>query len=279
MRLTQFGTYTLPRGNKRDDISTGSAQSAVVVLPGGGSYDSYGTAQAPEAVTTLSTEYEIVETTAAAVQTARDAIRAYRGKRSRLWAETPSGLLRWVYARLARVRMEREIPNIYYQPVQLDFEIAEPGWNGMGHGAPWYLDAGEYLDSGLYLDYDELVTMDTPAGETVTVNNGGNRTVTDVIFTVTASGDQITAFTFTCSPCKWAYTGTIADGKSLVIDCGAKSVIYDGTTDGYADFALDATHASANWCEFVPGDNTVTLAMTTGSVAATVAISYHDGWE
>ncbi len=86
MRLTQFGTYVFPLFNKRDLVSTGDTGGTLLKLPGGGAYDAYGTDDAPEGVREVSTEFEIIDTTATAVQTARDQIRSRAGKWRRLWA-------------------------------------------------------------------------------------------------------------------------------------------------------------------------------------------------
>ena len=143
MRLTQFGTYTLPLFSRRDKLSTGDTGGALVTLVNGIGYDATGAGVAQEAVNTVTCSYEIVETTATAVQTARDAIRALAGTKARLWAQMPDGSLRHVWARLTRVNMERRREYIFYQPVEATFEIDQPGWLGTAHGAPWFLDTGE----------------------------------------------------------------------------------------------------------------------------------------
>lgn len=280
MRLTQFGTYTLPLYNRRDQISTGDAGGSLTALVSGVSYDHYGTDQAPESTMTVSASWEIIETTAAAVQTERDAIRALLGKRQRLWARTPSGSWRFVWARLARVRMERRIEYIYYQPVEATFEVAQPGWNGDGHGAPWYLDAGEDLDEGLFIDnLDQWLPSSSPL--TMTVNNGGNRTVSDVILTVTAGSDSISNIRVVCTAqgVDWTYSGTVAAGDVLTVDGGARSVLNDGS-NAYSGFALNAGHAVADWLRLAPGNNTVVVTFSGNtSDTAIFNMTYYDGWQ
>ncbi len=286
MRLTQFKTYTLPAYNKRDLLGQGNSAGALLDLPGGGAYDAYGTDQAPEDVLEVSSTFEIIETTASAVQTQYDLIRALRGNVGKLWARMPYLTDRWVTARLARMRMERRREYIYYQPLELAWQIAQPGWNGQAHGAGWILDDGEVFDDGLYLDmggaYVVTLTNGALATTNATIANNGNRTVTDVTITVTAVGDQITSVRFACSPCDWSYSGTIAAGTSLVVDCGAKSVLNDGTDD-YANFQLNpqpsGVQASANWCEFAPGNNAVTMTTSSNAATNTVTFSFWDGWE
>jgi hypothetical protein len=105
MRLTQFGSYTLPLYNKRDVLGGGPSDGALVGTVTG-AYDGYRDSDAPEGVADLTTSFEIIETTTAAMQTARDAIRALRGTKARLWAHMPDGTDRFVWARVARLRME-----------------------------------------------------------------------------------------------------------------------------------------------------------------------------
>ena len=95
MRLTQFGTYVFPLYNKRDLVSVGDTGGTLLRLPGGGAYDAFGTDAAPEGIREVSTEFEIIASTATAVQTQRDQIRSRAGKWRRLWAHFPDGTDRW----------------------------------------------------------------------------------------------------------------------------------------------------------------------------------------
>ena len=278
MRLTQFGTYTLPLFNKRDQVGTGDTGGSLLNLVSGASYDGLGTGDATEAATTLTTSYEIIDSTASAVQTARDAIRALAGQRLRLWAQMPDASLRFVWARLARIRMERRREYIFYQPVELTFEVAAPGWNGTQHGAAWLLDDGETLDTGLYLDLDD-VWIPSADGDDETFNNGGNRTVRDAFVTITASATAaISNITISCGDCDWTWTGTVAVSTSLTIDCGTRSIKNNGV-DAYSGFALNAGHTVADWLQLEPGDNTITINYSDNADnSAGVTVSYYDGW-
>jgi hypothetical protein len=278
MRLTQFGTYTLPLYNKRDTVGTGDTGSGSVTLISGSGYDPIGTASATEAPTTLATSFEIIDTTATAVQTARDAIRALAGTKARLWAHFPDGTDRFVWARLARVRMERRREYIYYQPVDLTFDVVQPGWNGTQHGAPWYFDDGEFFDDGLYFDLDDVWTP-TASGDTETVTNGGNRTVTNAVLTITASATAtISNITLSCGDCDWTWTGTVALSTSLVVDCGLRSIKNNGV-NAYAGLALNSGHTVADWLRLEPGDNTVTITYSgNADDSATVTFGFYDGW-
>ena len=277
MRLTQFGTYVFPLYNKRDMVSTGDTSGALMRLPGGTAYDGYGTGLAPENVNELTTSFEIIAATPTAVQTERDAIRGRAGKFLRLWAHFPDGTDRFIWARLSKIKMERRREYLYYQPVELTFEVKTPIWNGTGHGATWYLDTGAYLDAGYYLDYDDDWTP-ASSGSTTTVTNGGNRTVTAVVITVTAGTSQISTIRLRVGSCDWTFNGTVAAGKVLSVDCGTRSIRNNGA-DAYSSLTLNPGHTVADWFQLAAGNNTVTINYAdNGDSSAVVLFTYYDGW-
>lgn len=277
MRLTQFGTYTFPLFNKRDVVSQGDSSGALMALTGGEVYDGYRDDQAPEASTDLTTAFEIIESTSAAVQTQYDLIRAMRGKSLKLWAHFPDGTDRWVMARLAKTKMERRRDYVFYQPVELTFEVARPGWNGTGHGPTWALDAGEYLDSGLFLDYADVITLDgTP--KSATIVNGGNRMQNEIILVFRAAGNPIDTIRFVCGSVDWTFNGTVAAGKVLTIDCRTRSVRNDGV-DAYTLLDLNAGQTVADWCQLEPGNNSATITYNCAGNATRLDLAYYDGWE
>jgi len=280
MRLTQFGTYVFPLFNKRDLVSTGDTGGALLRIPGGGAYDGYGDDPAPEGINEVSTAFEIIASTPTLVQTARDKIRARAGLVRKLWAHFPDGSDRWTWARLSKVKMERRPTYLFYQPVELTFEIVAPIWNGTGHGAAWYLDAGQYLDAGLGLDYDDTIILDdagTPRVTTATITNGGNRTVTAIVLAFRAAGNPISAITFACGSCNWTFSGSVAAGKVLTIDTGTRSVRNDGA-DAYSYFALNAGHTVADWLQLASGSNSATITYTCAGAATALTLTYYDGW-
>lgn len=278
MRLTRFGSYTLPLWSKRDGVSMGNMGGAVVGVIGGAGYDGYGSAIAPENMLTVTTSFEIIETTAAAVQTKRDEIRALGGTKDRLWATFPDGSERFANARLARVRMDRRLEYIYYQPVDLDFEIVSPGWRVLG-GSPWDLGDGLFLDTGLYLDWSGDAWTPTASGYTLTITPDGNRTIADPIVAVFASvSETISQIGIACGDCDWTWKSTVPLSGWLLVNCGTKSVLLNGA-DAYSSLVLNSGHASADWLQLQPGSNTVTVTYT-GNAGGTgkIAILYQDNY-
>jgi hypothetical protein len=276
MRLTDFGTYALPLWNKRDGVSLGNTGGAVAGIIGGAGYDGYGTAIAPESALTVTTSFEIVETTATAVQTKRDALRALAGTRDRLFATFPDGSKRFAWARLARLRMERRLEHIYYQPVDLDFEIVSPGWRSFA-SVPWELDESLLLDSGLSLDHRGEVRTLSASSFPITVTNDGNRAVTDAVVVVFAF-EAISQIRIQCGSCDWTWKSTVPLNGVLVVNCGTKAVTLSDA-DAYSVFTLNAGHASADWLRLEPGDNTVTVSYTDNAGGtALIAVSYMDNY-
>ena len=274
MRLIQFGDYVLPLWNKRDVVSMGDHGGATVNIVGGGAYDSYGSGASPEQALVLSTQFEIIATSASDVQKTRDEIRALAGTKARLWATFPDGSLRFAWARLARVQMERRYDFIHYQPVRLDFAVVTPGWRS---GTPWDLDSGLMLDDGLLLDYIGDTWTPATSGESTIVPTFGNRMVTDAIVVITAgSAETITEIRLQCGACDWTWKSTIPLDGVLSINCGTKAVLLNGA-DSYDNLTLNAGHTVADWLQLLPGNNTVTITFTgNAGCTATVAFIYLD---
>jgi hypothetical protein len=276
MRLTEFGKYALPLWNKRDGVSMGNTGGAIASIIGGAGYDTLGDGVASEDALTVATSFEIVETTTTAVQTKRDALRALAGTKDRLYATFPDGSKRFAWARLSRLRMERRLEYIYYQPVDLEFEIVSPGWRSFA-SVPWTLDEGLLLDSGLSLDYRGEVRTPSASGDSITVTNDGNRAVTDAVVVVFAF-EEISQIRIRCGACDWTWKSTVPINDVLVVNCGTKAVTLSDA-DAYSVFTLNAGHATADWLRLEPGDNTVTVNYigNAGSTAL-IAISYQDNW-
>lgn len=257
MRLTQFGAYALPQNNKQDQIDTGSLAGNQVALIDGQAYDHYGAGVAPEAPATYRVRYEIVASAASTVQTARDAIRALAGARAKLYAQMPDASTRWTWARLTHVGMDRQPDYVCYQPVELTFQVARPGWSGTDRSATW-----------------------TPAASplNMTASNNGNRMVRDATLTVLAGATAISNIRLVCGSCDWTYGGTVAAGKSLVIDCAARSVVNNGIDD-YKQLALNAGHTVADWLQLPAAHNPIVVTYSGNAGGdAKFTLVYFDGW-
>lgn len=262
MRVVQFGTYVFPAGNKADDTSVGDSSGYVMQLPGGYTYDAYGTGVAHERLRRVTVDFEITETTTALMQTARDAIRNFRGMYTQLAVELYDTSLRWQWARLTDIQFRRTPRDVYVQPVRCTFEIKDPGWRGNKFDTTFVLDE---------------ISTGFPT-QTIQFENNGNRTVTDPIVQITAGSSQVASVQITSGSCDWAFWKAIPAGQSLVVDCGARTVHLNGV-DTYINFELQPTHATGNWLEIIEGSNFVTVNAVTSASDATIQIIFYDGWE
>lgn len=277
-RLVRFSTVDLPELDPKWDPGTAPAVDRTL-RTAGGFHDADGTGRA-EAALPYERSYACVVTETDAV-TLRATVTALRGlsrKRAKLWREqVDDGDREWCWARLLTVPMEQA--TYLAQAVELRFLILSP-WQGVRHSSGWVLDDGEVLDDGLYLDETGKYTLSS-SPKAITLANG-DAPVRDVTITITAGGAAITALTVAnaTASCKWAYTGTIASGKKLIMQAGIKALKNDGVDAYGADFALDgAAHLSPWWFELAPGNNAVTVTFTGGSTDSTITFEYCEGQE
>lgn len=273
MRLERFGGVEFGRADVTDELGS-AANTDFVATPIGG-YDQRVDDESLDLPANITKRYTIYASTPEEVQTQLDALRALRGTRAKLWARTYTDEVRFVWARLQRVEYRRTNKNFNVQPVSLTWRVGNQHWRGHDH-TEWDLDEGYYLDDGLYLDDDGYTfTLDT-APYYATVTNGGNRATQDVRFTITAVATPITVITLSTGLAEFTYTGSVAVGDQLIIDCGAQQVLNDGA-DAYVGFSFGATHGIEEWMLLEPGDNIIEIARTGGN-NSTILIEFQDRW-
>lgn len=280
-RYTRFDALDLPTQDGDEDLDR-EGRFELVETAGGGIFDPLGSDQAVSGERSIRARYNLCAATASAFRTAYNALLAKQGRRGELWREHDTGNNEYIYARLERVRSGRQTHNVTSMPVTLEFVLLESDWRGDSTGQGWNFDDGIYFDAGRYFDEGtaDATTLDS-SPKNITVNNGGNKPVTDLILTITAGSADITALTIACTNGEgifsFTYSGTIAAGEALVIDCGARTIKNDGTAD-YVNFAKGGTHNRAKWLVLAEGDNTVTVTITGGSTDSTFLPSFFDKW-
>lgn len=267
--LYQFGSTVLPYRASEDDIGSGQANLVVFGFPDGGAFDALGNDEAPVGETRLTKSCMLYSTGALRVD--YHALKALVGTRAQLWRRHNDATMEWCWARFQSIRSTRKAKNRDNLDLDLTFLKLSPLWYSQTEQDITHYDVGS--------DDDDLTTTgaegDTAATLAAIVNNG-NAKQRAVTFTITANGADITALTVAnaTSGHTWSYAGTIADTKSLVVDCGALSVENDGTDD-YAHFTPPTT--KSEWMIFVPGNNILTVTVTGGP--AIVKIEFYDAWK
>jgi len=262
--ITQFGTAALPTRGEDQDISPGPVRSSLVMLPGGEVYDTRGSGGATQAGQVLTVSGKLLAANGAALKTAYDLLRAFKGDYAKLY-RTPDGgsaNSEWVYARCLGVPTRRSVESRLWLPVSLIFELQESYWHGTTNS--------------------DTVTLNT-SPKSAEINNAGNAVATDIVITVTATTVAISTIVIENEEVghisKITYTAAIAIGKALVINCGAKSV-FNNSVEDFANFSIvTATHGITEWLRLKPGDNTIKITRTDGGVANTVNFAFDDAWE
>lgn len=257
--LTSFDSLALPTGlgaSGRHDLALGERAGQIVDLPGG-VYDARGSELGIRRASRLTASVLIVAASSAAVRTVLDQWLAKVGKRGTLIRADDAGNQQTITARLVSVQASRQAEHIRVLPMTLTFETTSPIWSGTAHADTTALDASP---------------------KTISVTNGGNARVTNPVLTITAAGSAITALTVgVAGVSEWTWSGTLAVGKALVIDCGALAVRNDGA-DAYGGWARTPNHKVDDWLRIEPGGNSIVVTRTGGGTASTCRVQFADGW-
>ena len=276
--LVSFGGVALPTKRTITDVGAGDAKDAFQELPGGGVYDGFGSDEAPEEETVISHTGTLVGSTDINLSAQSRTLKAVHRTEGVLVRALPDGTQEWCIARMTGFRSTRSVKNTRHLEIALKFKKKSANWNGENYFS-WKLDSGYKLDTGLKLNSAAYQFTLNVSPKTVVVNNGGNAAVRNCIITVTAGTAAITALTIAISGVvDIDYTGTIAAGESLVVDCGAFSVENNGTPDS-AHWILASGHASEDWLPLEKGDNSVVVTKTGGDVDSVIKFEFYDGWK
>lgn len=252
--LTQFGV-ALPPGQGRIEAGTGAVTGHFMALPGGGVYDTSGTAQAGRGATRVRLLCELMGEDAADLKSQFNALRQQIGVRRQLhrrW-ECEEEETEWAWARLEEIRAESQPRLPLWLPVELRFLLLSPYWHGTERTAELVGGSGD-----------------------LTLANSGNITVSHTIITVTAittMSGGISVTNDTLGGVGWTWGGALGVGDVLAVDTATKSVTLNGVA-AYNDFALLGD--SAAWLPLAPGGNLIEI--DTGAGSASVLFEWHDGW-
>jgi hypothetical protein len=274
--LEKFGSLYLSQIMATTDVGAGGVISKLIRLPGGGAYNALGRERARGNPIRVNHSCILDGSSPAEVQVKLDALKGMVGVWDKLYRLLPDGSRQFVTAVLTDVTGTRKIENRNYQPVSLNFQSTEYYWHGnTTFGLGWNFDHGYNFDEGMF--FDRVITCLMPAANDLTMLNNGNYPVRNPVIVITAAGTDITELTIKkAGQTDLKYAGTIYVGKSLVIDCGAFTILNDGV-DSYSVFTREANHVIAEWFCVDPGLNTVSLTRTGGD-SSTISFVYDDGW-
>lgn len=272
-KLRAFGSRTLPHVDPVQDQSARPARTDLIELPGGGVYDAHGSDADPDGQATATKSAAISAYDDAAVRAELDALRALVGTRDRLWREAyDTGELQWCLARFSRMPAVRRFGDRWRLAVDMAFDLVSPVWYGADETPeivdPWDEDDDDLCTCGAQgLASGSAVTLHLP--------NGGNKTVTEIVITLSAIGGSATALTITSATTghSFSWSGTLGSGKDLVIDTGQLSILNDGAS-AYVDFTPPSNRA--RWMEIAAGDNVWTVTVT--GTDYVLLVEYADGW-
>lgn len=274
-RLYQFGSVVLPTARISGTYGTGPTVDGTIRTIGG-MYDG----GAGNLLLPYETTYSAwIVDTATDAQTALRALQGLRGTRNILYRiDEDTTAQQWCWARVTQVRTPWQIQRKTMQPVDITFQVQTP-WYGAVYGTGWSFDSGEYFDDGLFFEEDASYTLDT-SPKSIVLTNGGNATTRLVSLKLTAGDDAITQLDVSVGDCDWTWTGTLAAGKTLIVNGRTMTITNDGA-DAYNGLTKNAGHVSGWWLELEPGANTVTVEVDypgTGPLAE-VEFDYAEGWE
>lgn len=281
-RLIRFGLVDLEHYNQVDTIGSGSTPVAYQNLPDGGALDLFGSQQKHPATVERTKSIRLRGSSESNLETLYFQLLALRGKRDRLYRQTASGDIHWIYARLVDVSAERNYEQTKFKLIQdlnLRFVTQESHWRG-DYGGVWYFDTGEYFDSGLAFDSDQTFDLDSsPKWIAVATSNDTGRAPNRAMqIRVTAGSSDITSITIARSGGESiTFSGTIAAGNVLLIDTGTMQVTNNGV-DAYDDLTLNPTADLASWFSLEPGANALLIVFAGGGTGSTISFHYYEAW-
>lgn len=261
-RLYSFDGVTLPDARSEFEAGTAEAWNGAIALPGGASaFDSLGAAQAP-LVAPYQIKYSsmVSNSSLATLETTLEAWRAKVGVR---------GLLR------RRLLSAATYHDITARLLSIDMDVRARATHGKLIPVQWrWLVLDEFWRKST-LQTNSFTLNATPKACAVT--NSGNAPVRDLVLTLTPDTSAFTAIEVEVAGlAHWTYTGTLAVGDALYVDCGARRVYNKANSDLYANFELESDHASEDWLPLAANATvTVNVTKTGGSTLSTAKFEWY----
>lgn len=264
--VVSFGTYEFDNRLTQLDVNFANTVPRTMRLPGlEGGFDEYGDSPAPSEIGKVTARFRFNATSGTAMQALRDAVRGLAALGRGTLVIQPSGgtaayAERWTWARINSVQVPEKMAAISdaVQDISVDWQVAESRW---------------------YSDNAASGTAAACSGTATNFSrtNGGNAVALPVI-TVIAGGTALNTLVIkrldgATVRDRISYSGTVAIGGTLVIDCRALSVYKNGAEAYSAQFEAD--HPA--WMRMQPGSNDFRVELESGK-GANVQMDWDDTW-
>lgn len=260
--------------NRKEDIGTSDAQSALMTVIGGW-IDQAGT-YSPDTAQTLTITLTLYGRDDQSIYDQLQVWRALRRKKGKLVKRLPDGTMQYIYARLLKITAENSYSRLrrMLEDVVFTFELISAAWYGRVY-SNWHYDDGYYYDSGNF--YDETHSYElTSAERSIHLIYGGDYPEKDIQIIITATDSAIPAglIITTANGSAIRINQAISAGKIYKIDAGIQNVQYEGA-DAYSTFEILDYHTVDGWFIIHPGENSIRFS---GTAAMQVKIFYSDRW-
>jgi hypothetical protein len=285
-QIYQFDGVDLPEYNPEQDLSTGTVESTLLASIGGTVELWPGIQRLPRmAKTVVSGIYaaeadlllvvdhagnQIVDHASNRIYAATgqqhlrlqvDAIRAKHGVTGSLWRRRwdNTSVRQWKTARLLAVQERSDVKHrTLAAKIDCIFESALANWR----------DSAVDVMTGTLVSGGHVGML---------LDSSGNATIDDSTISITATGGTISSVTVAVPELgidlRW--TGSLADGRTLTIDCGAQVVRIGSSAGAYSGFSLGPGHTARGWLPLPPGS----WAMLVGANGpGSVESRHYDQW-
>lgn len=266
MRLTRFGSITLPDNDAQHDFNI-QARSALVELPDG-SYDHDGSRVVLKP-TTIRAKFLIIGQSAVDADGQAEALfRLLGAGRLPLFATMrDNNRERVTYAKMIGIQRGASVDRYDCElPLTITWQQDAPVWYDADDIA--FFDSGLLFDNGLSFDghYDEFTMYSSPYP--FGLHNPGTLRSTQgtiVIVPETASSISDIRITNLTNSMSFRWSGTVAANERLDLDLLTRTV-YLQSTDAFEFFTVENARQSA-WMSLETGDNSLQLE---GTISGTV---------
>lgn len=247
--LRSFAGQLLPRGDSVDGLSAGPIEQTLVGVAGGAVLDVWGDVPKPLGLHQIAHRGKY----SASVDTNLNALMGLIGRRGTLVRRRQlDSSDQQKTARLLVVDWDRGVEQSIHAELRCTFEAR-----------------------GYWRSSSQSTTNRTSTG-TMTATNGGTAPIFDPTFTFasSATGSKTIRVQIVALGVDWTWAGTVTNGQSLVIDCGAESILNNGV-DAYSGLTLNVAHVSNWWAYLMPGSNSVAVTLTG---AGTLTLGWYNQW-